>query len=115
LKKYYGWDSLSTFMALCSIVPLSSIYTICLSIVIWILILLRTFSKNKIARAFEKQTFTAKLKQLGGKLMTKTQPNGIKYRYFTCPACKARLRVPRGKGKIKLTCNKCGNKFEKKS
>lgn len=37
------------------------------------------------------------------------------YKYLSCPQCAQKLRVPRGKGKIRVTCNKCGNKFEAKS
>jgi len=37
------------------------------------------------------------------------------YKFFRCPSCRALLRVPRGKGKIQLTCRKCGNRFERKS
>lgn len=37
------------------------------------------------------------------------------YRFFKCPSCRAVLRVPRGKGKIRIVCKKCGAAFEKKS
>ena len=37
------------------------------------------------------------------------------YRYLICPQCSQRLRVPRGKGKIKVTCTKCRNQFIAKS
>lgn len=37
------------------------------------------------------------------------------YVFFRCPSCKAMLRVPRGKGKIRVTCRKCGNAFERKT
>ena len=37
------------------------------------------------------------------------------YRYLICPQCSQRLRVPRGKGKIKVTCTKCRNQFVAKS
>ncbi len=37
------------------------------------------------------------------------------YKFFTCPACKTVLRVPKGKGKIKLVCRKCGTSFFGKS
>ena len=37
------------------------------------------------------------------------------YRLFTCPTCKTTLRVPKGKGKINLTCPKCQTKFAGKS
>ena len=31
----------------------------------------------------------------------------MKFKVVDCPNCKARLRVPRGKGKINITCPKC--------
>ncbi len=37
------------------------------------------------------------------------------YRFYRCPSCKALLRVPKGKGKIQLTCRQCGHRFERKS
>lgn len=37
------------------------------------------------------------------------------HRHFKCPNCKQRLRVPKGKGQITITCSKCGTKFSKKS
>ena len=37
------------------------------------------------------------------------------YRFFRCPSCTAMLRVPRGKGRIRVTCRKCGTSFERKS
>ena len=37
------------------------------------------------------------------------------YKYFTCPQCAQRLRVPRGKGKLRVTCTHCGNVFETRS
>ena len=37
------------------------------------------------------------------------------HKYFTCPDCKQKLRVPRGKGKISVTCPKCKKTFKAKS
>ena len=37
------------------------------------------------------------------------------YKYFKCNNCKAQLRVPKGKGKINVTCPKCKTKFSAKS
>ncbi len=37
------------------------------------------------------------------------------YKFFRCPSCHVLLRVPRGKGKLQLTCRKCGNRFERRS
>lgn len=36
----------------------------------------------------------------------------VVYCYFYCPSCRQQVRVPSGKGKIKVTCPKCGTKFE---
>lgn len=35
--------------------------------------------------------------------------------YFKCPSCGQRLRVPRGKGTITVTCRSCGASFQEKS
>ena len=35
--------------------------------------------------------------------------------YFKCPNCGQQLRVPRGKGKLSITCRNCGVSFEKKT
>ncbi len=37
------------------------------------------------------------------------------HRYYDCPRCRQQVRVPRGKGKISITCPKCREKFVKKT
>lgn len=37
------------------------------------------------------------------------------YRYYSCPNCKNALRVPKGKGKITITCPVCKTRFDKKT
>lgn len=37
------------------------------------------------------------------------------HKYFDCPRCRQSVRVPRGKGKISITCPKCKEKFIKKT
>lgn len=37
------------------------------------------------------------------------------HKYFDCPRCRQPVRVPRGKGKISITCPKCREKFIRKS
>lgn len=37
------------------------------------------------------------------------------HRYFDCPRCRQQVRVPRGKGKISITCPKCREKFIRKT
>ncbi len=37
------------------------------------------------------------------------------HKFFTCPSCRSRLRVPAGKGKLEITCPSCGTRFSGKS
>ncbi len=37
------------------------------------------------------------------------------HRYFDCPKCRQMVRVPRGKGKISITCPRCKEKFVRKT
>lgn len=38
-----------------------------------------------------------------------------KHRYYDCPRCRQQVRVPKGKGKISISCPKCKEKFVKKT
>lgn len=71
-----------------------------------VLCLFRVFSRNTGRRYEENLRFN----QFGARL--KGRKN---FHYFSCPSCKTRVRVPRGKGKIKITCPSCHNSFVKKS
>ena len=37
------------------------------------------------------------------------------YRFYKCPSCRTRLRVPRGKGKLNIVCRKCGTSFQRRT
>ena len=37
------------------------------------------------------------------------------HRFIKCPGCGNTLRVPKGKGKLQITCPKCGERFIKKT
>lgn len=77
----------------------------------------RMLSKNRLKRAQENTNYlqkTQKLRRAVTEWVNRVK-NSKKYRYFTCPKCKARLRVPRGVGSVTITCKSCGNKFDKKA
>ena len=67
--------------------------------------LFRMFSRNTYARYEENRKFLRFFDQLKDR----------DHRYFCCPKCRQTVRVPRGKGKIAITCPKCREKFIKKT
>lgn len=77
----------------------------------------RTMSRNLYKRSEENQKFLAFFRRIKtGFSNQKTRFSQRKdYKFFKCPACKSMLRVPRGKGKIQITCRKCGNRFSGKT
>lgn len=88
-----------------------------LGIIIMVYSYFRIFSKNLSKRRLE----NAKYLQLKGKFTggfadwRERRRQSKDYAFFRCPSCKAMLRVPRGKGRIRVTCRKCGNSFERRT
>jgi predicted RNA-binding Zn-ribbon protein involved in translation (DUF1610 family) len=37
------------------------------------------------------------------------------HKFYKCTSCRNRLRVPKGKGKLHITCPKCGERFIRKT
>ena len=67
--------------------------------------LFRSFSRNHYKRYQENRKYLLFLDRI------KDRNN----RYFTCPRCHQTVRVPRGKGKISITCPRCKEKFVRKT
>ena len=95
-------------------------------LIVWMIV--RMFSRNFSARAAENAKFLAWWTPLQNKFRAVFSGNYArtaghnptfaerrKFKYFICTHCAQRLRVPRGKGKLRVTCTRCGNKFEIKS
>lgn len=93
----------------------SALSLIALVLMVWCLY--RIFSRNIAARQKENQKFTGIFSRVksGAADVKYRMDNASEYKFFTCPGCKNRLRVPRGKGKIQITCPKCGQRFGGKS
>lgn len=70
----------------------------------------RMLSKNHRKRYEENQIFL----KFKNKIFHMFKQNK-NYHFYTCPGCKQKIRIPRGKGKIEVACPKCGQKFIKKS
>ena len=72
--------------------------------------LYRFFSKNVYVRREENQKFLQEIEFLKLRIsMRKT------HKIYRCKGCGRKIRVPKGKGKIEITCPLCGQKFIKRT
>lgn len=83
------------------LVFLTTLAYIPLFLAIW-----RIFSRDTARRYEENERFRQFFSRIKGRKQ---------FCYFKCPACKTRVRVPRGKGKIRITCPSCREAFVKKT
>lgn len=119
----YGVDELGRFLSiLVTILLLVSIFwrnliLILIAFVLLIWMYARVFSKNYVARRRENSWYLKMVKpfrRMFSGIYLRVR-DGKNYRYFTCPNCHQRLRVPKGKGKITIKCPKCSTRFDAKS
>lgn len=84
---------------------------------ILIYVLFRAFSKNIFARQKELNSYLKIKNKIESQISLNKQKfqNRKTHLYFKCKNCKANLRVPKGKGKIEITCPKCKQKVIKYS
>lgn len=79
--------------------------------------LFRTLSRNLPMRQMEDMVVREKYdhakEKISGALHRAKQSRD--FRFFSCPGCSSYLRVPRGKGRIQVTCPRCGHRFDRKS
>ena len=119
----YGTDELSRFMlGVCLVCMVLNIFTGGQGIYLLALILLgvcyfRMFSRNYAQRSAENQKYLDMTWKIRAKFdKTKRRVAQSKdYHIYKCPSCGQKIRIPRGKGKICITCPKCRHEFEKKS
>lgn len=94
------------------------------SSVLWLLALIclilcyfRIFSRNVARRRAENQWYLQKIAPLtaiSGRIKARRRQKNL-YCFFKCPQCGTVLRVPKGKGHIRITCKCCGHVFERNS
>jgi uncharacterized protein YacL len=89
--------------------------------VMWIALFIhlyfRMFSRNLAKRSAENQKFCNFRYRMTVRAdrRKKEWAQRKTYRFYRCPQCRQRVRVPRGRGKICITCPKCRNEFVKRS
>ena len=119
----YGTDQLSKLILWISLACLAvSMFTrlnvfYILGLVLLIYTYYRMFSRNVAKRYAENQ------KYLNWRYGFAVRRNKRKvhweqrkiYRFYKCPRCRQKVRVPKGKGKVAITCPKCRMEFVRKS
>jgi len=89
----------------------------CVAIALYLWAMFRMFSHNKARRMQENNRFTQgwmKGKTEASQALNRLK-NSRKYKYYRCPNCKARLRMPRGIGEKNVTCSQCRHTFKQKA
>ena len=76
----------------------------------------RMLSRNVGRRSRENEVFMGLVRKITGRSRDrKAKVQDKEHRYYKCPSCGAQLRVPKGKGKIRITCPQCRREFVKKT
>ncbi len=119
----YGPDHLNTALVVLALVIgfvsslVQFVYLVYLSYLIFALALFRMLSRNIPRRRAENDKFLryySPAKQRVKAFFRRLRERKT-HAFFKCPSCKNRLRVPRGKGKLQITCPKCGERFIRKT
>ena len=118
-----GFDQLTQFLntlvLILFVVSLFTKWTLLYYVAIALLIYMyfRVFSKNTPKRYAENQKFCNLRYDAAIKWNNKKKEWEQRkiYRFYRCPICNQKVRVPKGRGKICITCPKCRAEFVKKS
>ena len=99
-----------------SLIPMVGSVLRFLNTFLWFVVLLRMLSRNIERRRGENAWFLSKIGPATQALCNhKMRQQDKEHKYFTCKNCSAVCRVPRGRGKIIITCPKCGREIRGKS
>ena len=119
----YGYDELNRFLSVTGIVllilsrfkNLGLLYIPGFAAIVWSTV--RMYSRKLEKRRRERAWYMKRRDAVTGALnLTKRRWQDRKsFKYFKCSRCGTTLRVPKGKGKIKVTCPKCKQETFRKS
>lgn len=123
MRGRYGFDELCGFMtAIAGVLVLVNIFTrllvlniLAAAVIVWCYC--RAFSRNIEKRCAENQFYLrirGKVYMFFRRIKAYIRDSRT-YLMFRCPDCGQKLRVPRGKGRIIVTCPKCKKAIRKKS
>ena len=112
----YGTDKLNMVILVAGLIacilamffrrlPMINLLLILLSYTLMGWAIFRSLSRNTYKRYQENRRY----------LMFLQKQKDREHRYYRCPRCHQTVRVPRGKGKISISCPKCREKFIRKT
>lgn len=118
----YGVDQFNRFLMILAVVLMVfSMFGAHLCYLLALLVMVyayyRMFSKQIYKRSKENQEYLRyewKVKNRLGKIKNELQQRKT-HHIYKCPNCKQKIRVPKGRGRIAITCRKCQHEFVKKS
>lgn len=119
----YGNDQLNQFIFIVAIISMVlelithlALFYI-LALILLILGYIRTFSKNINRRYEENMKYLEKKDAILNRFRREKYYAAQRkdFHIYTCPQCRQKIRIPRGKGRISITCPKCRTSFIKKS
>lgn len=118
----YGNDRLGQVMLMvaliCMVLSLFRIpFISTVGLVVLILTYYRMFSRQIGKRAAENQKYLVLEWKLRARLQKWKQAiaQSRTHCIFRCPECRQKIRVPRHRGRIAISCRKCGTEFIKKT
>ena len=86
------------------------------ALVVLVYLIYRLLSKKADRRTLENARFMALLRSIFRWFRRKKAIQTDKeYCYFKCPTCGQPMRLPRGVGKVQITCRSCSSQFETNS
>lgn len=119
----YGMDSLGQFLMWTAVVCLLLSWfvagpifnTLALLLLVWGYF--RMFSRNIQKRYQENCTYYRYVNKVKDFFKKQKSYNEQKktHNIYKCPQCKQKIRIPKGKGRVAITCRRCGTEFIKNS
>lgn len=118
----YGTDQFNFFLIICALIVdffgmiISNGIVMIVADALLVFVIFRSFSKNINKRAMENRGYlekTAGIRRTFSAMKKNSQDK--EHRYYVCPHCHQLVRVPRGRGKLTITCPSCGTQFDRKS
>lgn len=123
MRGRYGTDELSKFLLIlgvgfvlvANLTESTILYLMSTTVIVFSYF--RIFSKDTYRCSLQNQKYLGMKNRLirGWKSRVDILRQRKNYRVYSCPSCNQKVRIPKGKGMVVITCPKCAAKFSKRS